>query len=106
MRFTTPTRAVMAAAVAGLTIGGVAIAGAAGGDDEGRETPITGAALQRAGAAALARIGGGTVTETEVGDEDGYYEVEVTRRDGSRVDVHLNRDFTILGSESDREDER
>ena len=43
-------------------------------------------------------LGGGRVTETEVGDEDGYYEVEVTLDDGSQVDVALDKDFTVLSS--------
>ena len=33
---------------------------------------------------------GGTVTETGVGDDEGYYEVQVTLDDGSQVDVHLD----------------
>ena len=65
------------------------------------DVPITGDALARAGAAALAAVGGGTITETEVGDEEGYYEVEVTRADGSRLDVHLDERFTVLGSIAD-----
>ena len=54
-----------------------------------------------ASSAALAHTGGGRVTENEVGDEDGYYEVEITRADGSQVDVHLHRDFNILSTIAD-----
>jgi uncharacterized membrane protein YkoI len=86
------------AAVGVLAAGGVAIAAAAGGDDG--ERPIAGAALEKARAAALADTPG-RVTETEVGDEEGYYEVEVTRPDGTQVDVHLDRDFRVLGAEAD-----
>ena len=89
------------AAVAVLAVGGAAIAGAAGGDDDGSDTPIAGKDLDRASAAALAETGGGKVTETEVGDEEGAYEVEVTRADGSQVDVHLDEDFNVLGSAGD-----
>ncbi len=89
------------AAVAVLAVGGAAIAGAAGGDDDGSDKPIAGKALDRASAAALAETGGGKVTETEVGDEEGAYEVEVTRADGSQVDVHLDEDFNVLGSAGD-----
>jgi hypothetical protein len=46
---------------------------------EGPDEPITGDALERASSAALEYIGEGRVTETEVGDEEGYYEVEITR---------------------------
>jgi hypothetical protein len=87
--------------IAALAAGGVAIAGAAGGDDDATERPISGGALDRASAAALDHTGGGRVTGTEVGDEEGYYEVEVTRDDGSQVDVHLDRGFHVLGAAGD-----
>ena len=90
------------AAVAVLVLGGTAIAGAAGGDDDGEsDRAISGQTLDKASAAALAETGGGKVTETEVGDEEGAYEVEVTLHDGSQVDVHLDRDFKVLGSAGD-----
>jgi uncharacterized membrane protein YkoI len=89
-------------AVAALGAGGAAIATAAsGGDDNEAEKAISGAALDRASSAALAHTGGGKVTETEVGDEESYYEVEVTRDDGSQVDVQLDRDFQVVGDEGD-----
>jgi uncharacterized membrane protein YkoI len=87
--------------IAALAAGGVAIAGAAGGDDDGDERAISGTALDRASAAALDHTGGGRVTETESGDEESFYEVEVTRGDGSQVDVQLNRNFEVVGSEGD-----
>jgi hypothetical protein len=79
---------------------GIVVAGARGDS----EVPITGTALVRASDAALAATGGGTVTETEVGDEEGYYEVEVTLSDGRQVDVHLDQGFTVLGSQPDAEE--
>ncbi len=91
------------AAAAALGGGGAAIAGAAGGDDDATDRAITGPALDRAGAAALDHTGGGRVTETEIGDEEGAYEVEVTRADGSQVDVHLDSGFKVLGSAADGE---
>lgn len=94
------------AAVVALAAGGAAIAGAAGGDDqtgrddESKDQPITGTALDRASRIALDHVGGGKVTATEVADEEGYYEIEVTRKaDGSQVDVHLNRGFSVAGTE-------
>ena len=45
--------------------------------------------------------GGGKVTETEVGDEEGAYEVEVTRADGSQVDVHLDKGFNVINQADD-----
>jgi uncharacterized membrane protein YkoI len=95
---------ITAAAVGAIAAGGVAIAAAAGGDDDATERPISGSALERARAAALADTPG-RVTGTEAGDEEGYYEVEVTRPDGSQVDVHLDRDFRVLGTEGDGTDD-
>ena len=93
-----------AAVVAVLAGGGAAIAGGGGDDDDAGERPITGTALKRASAAALEHTGGGRVTGTEVGDEEGYYEVEVTRDGGEQVDVHLDRGFTVLGAAADRDE--
>jgi hypothetical protein len=106
-RFMTRKVGVIAAIVVGLGAvgGGVAIA-AGGGDDDATDKPITGAALEQAKAAALASTGQGRVTGTEVGDEESYYEVEVTLDNGSQVDVQLDRNFKVVGSENDgQEDE-
>ncbi|MEK6277692.1 MAG: hypothetical protein AABM29_06760 [Actinomycetota bacterium] len=84
-----------------LAAGGTGIALGTGSGDDGPQTPITGSALDNAKAAALAETGGGRVTESEVRDEEGYYEVGVTRADGSQVDVHLNRDFSVIDSSAD-----
>jgi uncharacterized membrane protein YkoI len=94
------------AAVAALGAGGAAIAGASGGGDDGDGQPITGSALDRASAVALKAAGGGKVTASEIRDEEGYYEVEVTRDDGKQVDVHLDKSFHVLASKPDREDGR
>jgi uncharacterized membrane protein YkoI len=97
-----------AAAAAVLGLGGAAIAGATGGGDggggkgdDGAGKPITGAALNRASAVALDYTGGGRVSDTEFQDEEGYYEVEVTRDDGSNVDVHLDSHFNVLNKSAD-----
>jgi uncharacterized membrane protein YkoI len=68
---------------------------------EGPDTPITGSALEQASAAALEYIGEGRVTATEVGDEEGYYEVEITLDNGRQVDVHLDENFNVLGREDE-----
>jgi uncharacterized membrane protein YkoI len=88
-------------AAGALAAGGTAIA-AGGGDDDATDRAITGDALDKAKAAALAEEPG-TVSETEVGDEATYYEVEVTRPDGSQVDVQLDRDFNVVSSTTDSE---
>ena len=94
------------AAVLALGAGGVAVA-ASGGDDaaEGPDVPIGGAKLEQAKAAALEATNGGTVTETEQGDEESYYEVEVTLDDGSQVDVQLDRDLNLVGQSGDSEED-
>jgi uncharacterized membrane protein YkoI len=92
------------AAIAALALGGTAIAGATGGgDDDKTDRPIGGQALDRAKTVALDHAGGGKVTGTEVDDEEGAYEVEVTRADGSQIDVHLDRGFHVLGTNADRD---
>jgi len=89
---------VMAIAAAAVAIGtGIATAQ----PDDGEGTPITGDELTKASQAALAFTGGGTVTGTEVGDEESLYEVEVTKADGSQVDVQLNETFLVVGSKTD-----
>ena len=88
------------AAIAGLAAGGAAIATA--GSEGDSEQPIApGADLERAEAAALDHTGGGTVTDTEVGDEESRYEVEVTLDDGSQVDVQLDGGFDVVGEEAE-----
>ncbi len=86
-------------AVAG-GIAGTSIAGAGSSGDDS-EAPITGSALDKASAAALEHTGEGRVTDTEVGDEESYYEVELTRDDGTQVDVQLDEDFAVVGSEDE-----
>jgi uncharacterized membrane protein YkoI len=84
---------------------GIAAASGSDGSDSGDDSggPITGQALDRASAAALDATGGGRVTETEVNDEDSYYEVEVTLDDGSQVDVQLDRNFHVVDQMADHE---
>jgi len=89
--------------IAALAGGGVAVAGAAGGDDDATDKPIPVDARGKAGAAALEHLGEGKVSATEVGDEEGFYEVEVTRPGGGEVDVHLDRNFDVLGDEAEGE---
>jgi len=86
-------------AVVALAAGGVGIATAGGGGDS--EQPISGSELDKASAAALEHTGGGEVSDTEVGDEESLYEVEVTLDDGSQTDVQLDEDFNVVGDESD-----
>jgi uncharacterized membrane protein YkoI len=89
------------AAVAAVAIGsGVGFAVAQSGDDDDAPA-ISGAALTKASAAALAHTGGGRVTGTEVGDEESYYEVEVTLDDGTQIDVQLDKSFHVVSDKND-----
>jgi uncharacterized membrane protein YkoI len=83
-------------AVAGALSAGIAIAAA--GDDE---QPLTGSTLERATDAALAHTGGGTVVETETGDDGADYSVEIQLDDGSQVEVNLDESFEVIGQEAD-----
>ena len=87
-----------AALVVSLIGGGAALAVAAGGDDD---RSLTGSDLDRATAAALEHTGGGTVIETEVGDEGAAYGVEIRLDDGRTVEVSLDSSFEVIGEEDD-----
>jgi uncharacterized membrane protein YkoI len=91
----------MGAATALAIIGagtGVAIATVDGDDDD---KPLTGETYDRAVEAALAHTGGGTVLETEMGDDGAAYGVEIRLDDGSEVEVELDADFNVIGEEAD-----
>jgi uncharacterized membrane protein YkoI len=92
------TKLLMAGAV--LALGAAVPAIAQAGADS--ETPIPSSDIDRASAAAIDHLGGGRVTDTEVGDEESYYEVEVTLEDGGQVDVQLDESFDVVGTEDDR----
>jgi hypothetical protein len=92
----------MLAAVAAVLVlvgAGVAYATGSGEDSSGQ---AGGANIEKAKSVALDHVNG-RVTGTEVGDEEGYYEVEITKDDGSQVDVHLDKNFNILSSPADHE---
>jgi uncharacterized membrane protein YkoI len=90
-------------AAALLALGGAAIARATGAFDDG-DAQITESQADRAKAAALTITGGGHVNAVERDTEDGaMYEVEVTRKDGSTVDVRLDENFRLVVVEGDSE---
>jgi hypothetical protein len=64
---------------------------------------LTGTTRDRAAAAALAATGGGTVLETEAGDDGAAYGVEVRLPDGRQVEVTLDQRFKVLGREPDED---
>ena len=87
------------------TAGGVAIA--TNGDDDGPAShAYTQEQADAASAAALEATGGGTVNSVEIDDENGAtYEVEVTKPDGTTVDVRLDESYEVVVIEGDSEDE-
>lgn len=99
------SRYLVAAAAIAVIGSGVGAAGVAATTGDDNEAPITGTELDQATRAALTHTGQGQVTETEVGDEDSYYEVEVTLDNGSQVDVQLDKDFNVVDATADHEDD-
>ena len=115
--------------IAALALGGSAIAGAAGsgGSSSGNssssaqpqapagqppqraglppqrsdETLLTGDSAAKVRAAALAKVSGGTIDRVET-DADGHaaYEAHMTRSDGSRVTVYVDKSFDVVGVQS------
>jgi uncharacterized membrane protein YkoI len=88
-----------AAAVLLLAGAGVAYATGSGGDPSGQ---ASGTNLEKAKSVALDHVNG-RVTGSEVGDEEGAYQIEVTKADGTQVDVNLDKDFNVLGTPADNE---
>ena len=92
----------------GLVGAGVGIGLAETNNESGTEVestesdqPLTGTDRERAEAAALEAVGGGTVTEVEAGDDGAAFGVEIRRDDGSQVEVQLDENFTVIGTETD-----
>ena len=65
------------------------------------ETLLTGDTAAKVRAAALAKVSGGTIERVET-DADGNaaYEAHMTRSDGSRVTVYVNKSFEVVGTKA------
>ena len=96
------TLVIAVAAAMLVALGGAGIAYANGGDSEEQ---VTGSDAEKAKRAAIAAVGGGTITEVERDDGNGTgaFEVEVKRDDGSQVEVHLDGDYKVIGQEADED---
>src|SRR6478672_3981345 len=82
-------------------VAGVAVAGD-GGDDGPASHQYTPEQAAAATKAALAATGGGTANSVETDNENGAtYEVEVTKPDGSTVDVRLDEHYQVVVIEGD-----
>ncbi len=96
-------RLVVGAAVL-LVAGGAGVTTAMATGDDGDVT-ITGLNAERATEAALDATGGGTANAVERDNENGgTWEVEVTKPNGSTVDVRLDENFAVVVIEGDGED--
>lgn len=64
------------------------------------EKALTGDDLAKAKAAALAAVPGGTIIRAETDAGDAAYEVHMTKGDGSRVTVKLDKNLTLVKVEN------
>ena len=113
------------AALTGAAVGGAAVAGAATTHSSAAATPsaasgkpppayrnmpapgtaahedheqaVTGDAADKAKAAAVKAVGGGTAGEVTTDYFGNGYEVTVTKSDGSTVEIHLDSSFNVMG---------
>ena len=101
MKKRTAALGVGALAAATIAAGGIAVA--TNGEDSGS---VTGPEASEAIAAALRATDGGTANSVERDDEDGaVWEVEVTRTDGTTVDVRMDAKYEVVVIDSDDESE-
>lgn len=97
-------RVMIAAAGAGVVLAGTAggIAVATDGDDGPASHQYTQEQADAATEAALKATGGGTANSVETDSENGAtYEVEVTKPDGTTVDVRLDENYNVVVIEGD-----
>jgi hypothetical protein len=96
--------------IAATVAGAVLVLGAAGGavalassDDEG--SPAATPQEQQVVSAAVAATGGGEANAVERDSEKGAtWEVEVSKTDGSTVDVRLDENLHVIAIDADHED--
>jgi hypothetical protein len=94
------TRTAIVASAIGLSLGGAAYATAA--SQSGSSAPpgnpneqaLTGDTADKVKAAALEKLPGATVLRVET-DEGGVYEAHVRKTDGTKAEVHVDKDFAV-----------
>ncbi|HSO15764.1 MAG TPA: hypothetical protein VLS95_07405 [Arthrobacter sp.] len=75
-------------------------------DDDSSLPALSAEDQDKAGNAALAKVGQGTVSEVERENEGGSaYEVEVRLDDGTQVEVQLGSDFQVLSQSAPERDD-
>jgi len=83
----------------------LALAGARIANAGDSEEQVSGPEAEKAKNAATSVVGGGNVTEVERddGNGSGAFEVELTRDDGTQLEVHLDGDYNAVGQEADED---
>ena len=93
------TRWIVGAGIAvAVVLGGAGAVTATSADDDAQ---LTGESRDKAIAAAKAHVGEGEVTDTELGDDGAAYGVEIRKPDGLQVEVNLDKDYKVTGTEDD-----
>jgi len=64
---------------------------------EDHERAVTGDAADKAKAAAVKAVGGGTAGDVTTDYLGNGYEVAVTKSEGSKLDIHLDSSFDVMG---------
>lgn len=64
---------------------------------EDAEKAVTGTAATKAQTAAVSAAGGGTAGAVTTDYTGGGYEVDVTKSDGSTIQIHLDSSFNVVG---------
>ncbi|PXY16724.1 hypothetical protein BA062_38485 [Prauserella flavalba] len=92
----------IAAGVLVLSGGAIGIASAVGGDGD----EVSGSTADQARAAAVQAVPGGKAgaVDAETNEGAAVYGVTVTKPDGSAVEVHLDKDFHVLGTQAPDQD--
>ncbi len=93
----------VAGAIAAIGTTGAAVATGAIGGEDAREQ-VSGAAADKAKAAALAITGGEANAVERDGENGATWEVEVTKPNGKTVDVRLDEHYKLVVIEGDQED--
>jgi hypothetical protein len=94
----------IAAGIVVLSVAGVLVCGAIAYASSDSDGGATGPGADRARGAALRATGGGTPTAVERdGEHGGTWEVEVSRPDGSVVDVRLDENYHLVVIDGDTE---
>ena len=94
----------------GIGAAGVLVVAAVGtgiGYADNDEPQITGSAADQARAAAVKAVPGSTAGEVESETNEGaaVYGVIVTKSDGTKLEVHLDRNYKFLGTEAPDKDD-